>query len=372
MNAPSVGFAQTEIIGNGQYGTVGERLIANGMDVSVLRPYVAEDGQSYVTVNQEPQLITNAATLRKDEWARFDSAVIRAARQRLRAWNDVSNMAGTYGGFNGMGTMVLEHETMSDPGEAHVNFDGIVEGNADQPLFQLEGLPLPITHCDFYFSARRLAISRNMGTPVDSAMAEAAGRRVAEQVEKTLIGTATGLTLSPTNVAEYGATPKVYGMTNYPDRVTKSDVTAPTATGWDPATTLGDVLDMLDSLYDNNFYGPFMLYHSTDWTQYMDGDYYRLETSGAVAPTKTLRNRLREIDGITDVRRLDFLTNTFTLLLVQMTPDVIRAVNGLNMTTVQWETQGGMRVNFKVMAIHVPQIRSDYGGNCGIAHGTTS
>jgi len=41
-------------------------------------------------------------------------------------------------------------------------------------------------------------------------------------------------------------------------------------------------------------------------------------------------------------------------------------------TTVQWESQGGMRLNFKVMAIQVPQLRADYSSQSGIAHGTTS
>jgi hypothetical protein len=39
---------------------------------------------------------------------------------------------------------------------------------------------------------------------------------------------------------------------------------------------------------------------------------------------------------------------------------------------VQWETVGGMRLNFKVMAIQVPQIREDFNGNCGICHATTA
>jgi hypothetical protein len=55
-----------------------------------------------------------------------------------------------------------------------------------------------------------------------------------------------------------------------------------------------------------------------------------------------------------------------------MTSDVARAINGMDITTVQWETQGGMRVNFKVMAIQVPQIRSDFNGRTGIVHATTA
>jgi hypothetical protein len=72
------------------------------------------------------------------------------------------------------------------------------------------------------------------------------------------------------------------------------------------------------------------------------------------------------------VRRLDFLPNTFTLLMVQMTSDVARAIIGMNITTVMWEERGGFMKNFKVMCILVPQIRADYDDRCGYVHATTA
>lgn len=310
--------------------------------------------------------VANATSLRKDEWVSLDTVVLRAARQRLRAWADLS-AANSYG-LNGMARTVLEHETMSDPGEAQVDMDGLTEGRTDSPRFQLEALPLPITHSDFWFSSRKLAISRNSGTPLDTVMAEAAGRRVAETIEKTLIGVQTGLAFG--SDARYGRTSQVYGYTNFPGRVTFSSVVSPALVTWKPSDTIGNVLAMRELLYDQNMYGPFMLYHSADWDQYFDGDYFALATSGMAAPNQTLRQRLSAIEGIQGVRRLDFFTTPFSLVLVQMTADVARAVNGMDITTVQWESQGGMRLNFKVMAIQVPQLREDYNGNCGICHGT--
>jgi hypothetical protein len=366
-----------DMIHNGQaHGDVASRLLSSGGDFRSLRPWLGEDGKSYVTVNTgtdgkgqpryEAVPTSNSATLRKDEWIRFDEVVIRAARQRLRAYADLRN-ANVYGGFDGMSSMILEHETMSDPGEAFVDFDAMTEGNRDAPLFQLEGLPLPIIHSPFWFSSRRLMISRKLGTPLDTAMGEAAGRRVAEEIEKMTIGSIAGPSLSPGNVSDYGSTPRVYGYTNFPDRVTKTDVTAPTASGWTPEQAVDDILDMINSLNNNKFYGPFKCYHSTDWSQYMDKDYSDAKGDN------TLRDRIGAIDQIDGPPvRLDFLEDTFTLLLVQMTPDVARAVNGMEIRTVQWQSMGGMRLNFKVMAIQVPQLRSDFDGNTGIAHGTTS
>jgi hypothetical protein len=60
------------------------------------------------------------------------------------------------------------------------------------------------------------------------------------------------------------------------------------------------------------------------------------------------------------------------MIMVQMTPDVARAVNGMDITTVQWESVGGMRLNFKVMAIQVPQLRADHYGSCGVLHAVST
>jgi hypothetical protein len=55
-----------------------------------------------------------------------------------------------------------------------------------------------------------------------------------------------------------------------------------------------------------------------------------------------------------------------------MTADVADAINGMEITTIQWSSAGGMQKNYKVLGIQVPRLRSDYSGNTGIVHGTTS
>ena len=393
---------QDYILNRAGFGEVGEQLATCRFDTGLLRPYLDERGRALVTVNSgrydsdgkpilkteyfkkyvDAGIVENASTsLRKDEWIMLDQAIIRAARPRLRAWADLA-ASNSFGGFDGMAKMILEHETMNDPGTAVVDFDGMTPGRTDSPRYQLEGLPLPITHSDFWFSSRRLAQSRNSGTPLDATMAEVAGRRVAETIEKTLIGIIGGPIYGDSThygndgaSAETARVPKVYGYTNFPARITKSDLTVPDGTN--PEATLADVLEMRELLYDNNFYGPYMLYHSTDWDKFLDNDYFVDGTGMGVSSgtSKTLRNRLRDIEGVADVRRLDFLdkaTNPFTLLMVQMTSEVARAVMGMGFTTVQWESMGGMRRNFKVMTIQVPQLRADFYGKTGILHAITS
>jgi len=417
-------YTHTDFVLNGQgHGPLGEVLQGVRFDPKMLRPYynnhgvrcvdkfvgmvynhnakgndpqyVAKYEQTPISVLQAQGInspVFNAVALRKEEWIQLDTVVLRAARYRLRAWSDLT-AANSFGGFNGMGKLILEHETQSDPGEALVDMDGLTESRTDSPQYQLQGLPLPITHSDFWYSARRLAVSRNSNTPLDTTSGETAGRRVAEMLEKTVIGVIPGIAYGGTGTPYsagygYGRASQVYGYGNFPNRITTTAFYKPTGngrsgTGWKPSDTLQDVLNARNLLYANKFYGPFMVYASPDWDPYMDNDY--ILTGGNVA-TQTLRERLKLIDGIADVKRLDFMFTSqqtgpgtdattffpFTLMLVQMTPDVARAVNGLDLTTIQWQTKGGMMLSFKVMCIQVPQLRADFYGNCGILHATAT
>ena len=338
---------------------------SGGESKPLLRTYLVNDLR-----NMGLQLppVVNATTLRKEDWIQLDRKVQRAYRQRLRAWDDLKN-ANSFGGFNAMGKMTLEYQAMSDPGEAVVDMDGRTAGRTDTPLFILRSLPLPITHSDFGFSSRELQVSRNSDTPLDTVMGEAAGRRVGEMTEDITIGNVTGVTYA-TQTAGPGThtgTSTVYGYTNFPQRLTKTNFTAPTTTNG--PTTYAEVLAALDQLYAQFSYGPFILYHSIDWTQYMHSPF---STAGGNHPGETLRTMLLKNPDIQDVRRLDRLTSTFTLIFVQMTSDVAEAVNGMDVTTIQWEEKGGLELCFKVMAIQVPRLRSDYSSRTGILHGTTT
>ena len=350
-----------DFILNGQAcGDVAATLMQSQFDVNALRPYQGSDGRSYITVNEggKPKavpLVNATATLRKDDWKILDEAVVKAAKPRMRAVADLRGRGLTYNIPNGMGKTVLETETMSDISAATISMDGLRESDADRPVFELTNLPLPIIHKDFHFSARQVMASRNGGSPLDTSTAELAARRVAESAEQLLLGVADSYTYG-------GGT--VYGYTNMLGRLAKT-ITSPEASTWTPAITVQEVLEMRGQSQAKFHYGPWVMYTSPDWDVYMDDDY------SSAKGDLTLRDRLKKIDGIEDVRTLDYLTD-YDIVLVQMTSDVVREVVGMDVTTVQWETKGGMQLNFKVMAILVPQVRKDQNGNTGIVHGSVA
>jgi hypothetical protein len=55
--------------------------------------------------------------------------------------------------------------------------------------------------------------------------------------------------------------------------------------------------------------------------------------------------------------------------MVQMSMDTIQAVTGMDITTVQWQTEGGFEVHFKVLCMLLPRLKCDYYGLSGILHG---
>ena len=132
----------------------------------LLRNYLVQD-----LLNQGFRLpqVANAATLRKEVWIEMDKRIVRAARQRLRAVQDLES-ASSYGGFNAMARMTLEYQAMFDPGEAVVDMYANTDARTDTPLFILRSLPLPITHADFGYTERELMVSQNSDTPFDMVM----------------------------------------------------------------------------------------------------------------------------------------------------------------------------------------------------------
>lgn len=356
------------IINGEANGSVAQRLLKFGGDPGALRPWIGKDGRSYVTVNRNgkpTKIVTNApASLRKDEWVLLDEALLTVARQRLRAWGDLMSRGLRVNIPNGMAKTVFQYQNMSDISAATLSMDGLRESDRDRPNFDLVNLPLPIAHKDFSFSLREIMASRTatntLGTAgsgvaaIDTTTGQIAARKVAEEVEKLLLGVTASYTYG-------GGT--IYGYTNFPSRATKS-MTAPT--GSNAPTTLNEVLDMKAKSQLLKHYGPWMIYNSPSWDQYLDADYI---LSGGTSTNQTLRERLKKIDGVLGVMTLDYLP-TKTMLMVEMNPEVIRGVVGMELTTLDWESNGGMEQNFKVMMIGVPQLRADQEGNTGIVHGT--
>ena len=354
-------ISNSYVLNGNPSGPVAERLDQVNWDIGALRPWRGQDGNTYMTITQNGKpvnvRIQNATTsLRQYDWLQIDKAVVKAAQPRLKAVADLRSRGLTYGIPNGMAKTMLQTETMSNINDAQISMDALHKGPTDRPEFETMNLPLPIIHYDFHYSLREVKASREGGTPLDTATAEMAGRKVAEAAEKLLLGKWTPAAY------KYGGG-SITGYTNFADVLTQT-ITSPATSGWTGQTLLGELLEARQSSMDAYHYGPWVLYVGPSWDQYLDQDWSTLKGDG------TVRERIAKLNGIESIITLDYLT-TYEMLLVQMTSDVVRLVEGMDITTVAWESQGGFLLNYKVMAIIVPQLRSDINDRTGIVYCST-
>jgi hypothetical protein len=349
-------------------GEVANQILSNGqMNLGVMRPFVGSDGRAYVTIykggdtsnpaNWITRSINTNATLRRDEWKQLDEALLLASRYRLGGIEDLISNGLTFQLGNAMGTTVLEWHDVNDGMEASLTMDGVTRGNGDRPKFQYNYLPIPVLHVDYEINARVLAASRSLGNPLDTTAAEMAARRIQEKLE-TMLFTNTTYAFGETDSRTRNS---IYSYVNHPDRNTVNlsihwNHSAMTAAG-----ILQDVLEMKQSSINAYHFGPWMLYIPTAYETVLDDDY------DTQTPGTTIRERILKIAGIKGIKVIDTLPGD-NVLLVQMTPDVVRLVTGLGLQNVEWNTEGNWVTKYKVIAIQVPQIRSDQSGRSGIVH----
>jgi hypothetical protein len=350
-----------------------EKLLDADMDAGILRPWHDPvTNKAYVTMfnkatkQSENRFVAHRnqisnATLPHEVWIMIDQNVTRAAQTRLRIVADLIGAGLTFAIPNAMGVPVLMTQRASRTGTAVVAMDPAMKGPNDRHIFDSVNIPLPVTFADWGFSARELAISRRGGLPLDVAMGEDQGRAVAEELEKMAIGNS-----SAYDQFTFGGG-TIYGISDFPSRITFT-ITAPTAGGWVPSTLIGQLLSARQSLIGKKKYGPYVLYMAPAWARYLDQDY--LSTTAGQTTTITLRERLLKIAGFSEIRELDTLGAVWDILILQMDTETVREIVGMPITTVMWEEQGGLAQSLKTMCIQVPQVRADYDGNCGIAHGS--
>lgn len=316
-----------QAMGNFLATSPGKLLAANGWDIRVLRPVLRDNG-----------VIRANDLLRKDEWKALDEAVVPVARRQLGAIEDL-RAAGLVRNLGTLGVLIDEYEALSDIEAAEQNMSGVAPGQRDLATFTLNSVPIPITFRDFQIHLRHLEASRRSGSGIDTTNAELCASRVAEKLEDQLF--------NGSNVAIGANT--VAGYTTASSRITGSLTgdwsTFPTVTG---ENILSDVLDMIADAEDENYFGEMQFYVPVAYMQVLRND---LKANS----DKTILQRLEEIDAFGGVRGTTSLSAE--VVGVHLRRDVVDYSEAAGITTVQWDEDGGMVQNFKVMAASAPRIK---------------
>ena len=307
-------------------GDVATKLLANNMNLSALR--------------------TNAL-LTRDEWKTFDDAIIGVTREELRAVADVINAGLTYQITNALASTSLHWEMSGDTKGAEISMSGKSESANDRPTFTEASMPLPLTHKDWFLNIRTIEAVRSGRSQLDTFLAEAAARAIAVSQEDTLFN----------GVSVGGQNGNIPGYRNFEHRNTRVGVNWETATGQE---IVDDILRTIDILIALNFTEPFTFYVTYKAMSHLGTDF-------KAASDKTILQRVREIPGVGAINPSTRMKAGETITL-QMSRQVLDMVIGLQPTTVQWETAGGLETHFKVLSMMWPRLKTDQTGRSGIVH----
>lgn len=316
--------------------------------------------------------VWNTNALPRQLWVHMLREVVDVFREPLAAYAAI-RAKGTVPGVDIYRSATIEYEAVNDPGEVIEDMDVISDGRTDSPVFKTRSKPLTVIYGSFHFSDRRLRIAEGGGRSLSTMMHRFLTRRIAERVEDNTIGLVTGRTfgtLSGNYANAHDGTSTDYGMITHPARIQYTSFTSYTVAGWTPELHYNQVLNAIQTMRDNNFYGPYDLFYSSPWFQYLNRQF---SVEGGNNASETLLSMLLKIQGVSSVRTLErWTTANKVAMLNNQTDTTVRAVDAMAPTLVQWDGMGGAKRNFRLMASQSVLWQYDYNGVLGVLDGTAS
>lgn len=378
----NAGAGAGSALDGGLGGGVAHKLMSTNFNVGALRPFIdPKDMKSYVTINKKNHVLAaNNATLLRDEWKNFDDVIIRAFQEDLTFVSSIMAKGLTYNLGNPLGTTVVIHQNMSNAMKAQMAMDANVQNQGDTPEFGEGGVPIPIISSGFNIDIRFLNASRQSQVPLDTTNSEFGARANAEWLENLTLfgkGDITDLekrTLDFSNTTVTAALRYTYGSYKIDGVFSKDEaVDYSLANDWLAAATTGkqivaDVIAMKQALTEQGYGGDAVLHLPSYLSSRLSEDYKASEASSTI----TIMQRLEAIRGVTyefhdSIGRITPGAGQYiNMAMIAMRSDVIRMIDGFDSMLVQWDTQGGMNTNYRILTIKVPELRTRQAGDCGI------
>lgn len=301
--------------------------------------------------------------LAEDQQKLIDDSVVRVGLDRLQVTADIMSEGLTYDiGQSFWGVTQLQWDMQSEAGGAKRTMEPRARGENFIIDRTPTVIPVYLTWDTFELGIRTLSASQRAGgLPLDTTLIEQATRRVNEAIEDATIN---GI---PTPV--FGST--VYGLLNAPNANTYQYTGGE---AWDAAGKTGqeilnDVLAMVALAVADKHYGPYNLYVNTAYDIALNKNW----SDGVTTFPITVRQRLEQMmfgGRALQVKVADQLPANRTVL-VQMTKDVLDIVTGQEPTVISWDQDGGLGMNWIVLACMIPRVKTTYTSQSGIVVGNT-
>lgn len=293
----------------------------------------------------------------------IDDTVLRVGLDRLSVVADLMGDGLTYDiGQSFWGTTQVQWDEQSEAGGAKRTMEPRARGENFIIDRRPKILPVYLTWDTFELGIRTLSASqRGGGVPLDTSLIEQATRRVNEAIEDAAIN---GI---PTPV--FGS--EVPGLLNAPNAnaYQYAGGEAWDAVGKTGQEILNDVLAMVTLAVGDKKYGPYTLFVNTAYDIVLNRNW----SDGVTTFPTTIRQRLEQMNfggQPLRVRSADMLPANRTVLM-QRTSDVMDLVIGQEPTVISWDQDGGLGMNWIVLACIVPRVKTTYTDQSGIVTGNT-
>jgi uncharacterized linocin/CFP29 family protein len=295
----------------------------------------------------------------KDTQELIDDAVVRVGRERLAVVDAMLSAGLTFNIDDPLSVLEVYWEKLSEAGHAQRTMIPGARGEDQRRDYSGTTIPIYATWDDFSLPIRMLRASIRNGTPLDTNGIEMATRNVNVGVEDAAINGA-GLTV------DANTTPGLINETNV-NKQEFVDTEAWTHANHSGQDILQDVLNMVGVLQADKKYGPYTLFVNTTYSNELEFNF----GDGVTTQPQTTRNRLLQLNNLSNIVTADLFPDD-TVVLAQMTSDVMDVIVGQGPVPVTWDGPGGWEKHFVILAFMVPRFKSDYDGNSGICVGTPS
>lgn len=343
-----------------------ENLFTDINGVCKSRPFIDADGKSKISVykgtgdykdsKNYKTLQTNAtAIFTPEEWTEIDKTLREVAAARATNIKLLKDKGLVYNLSNPFAAEEYKYLKIADGHDADVSMNFKTERDKDKQAVKPGTVPIPIISWLWDFDIRDLQMSRTYGRNLDLQGGKVGARKIAEKLEKMLFGAEK--TVFDDKI--------LYSIPTFPDKNVGS-ISDWSNTSTTTATIIANVLNLKKLSIIAKHYGPWILFISNDFESRMDDDFL---PGASTYSNLTVKERILKIGGIMDVIVSDFLPSK-TAALVQMSTDTIELVNGLELTTVQWENKGNIMFTMLSFVVQSVVLKSDFNGNSGIVVGT--
>jgi len=301
---------------------------------------------------EDGELVTNAgeSTLRKNEWEELTRKMIREYQKNTILINDIRS-AGLTSRLGGLGTIIAQWQREGDTTGAQVDMDARTQAKNDRPEYDLQGIPVPITHKSYTVHTRNELASQRSGFGSTSQRSGSlAAIKVAQANEQMILDGVPGLKVQNN---------EVFGYRTHPERIQGNTSADWAAAGG--AAIVADALAIVDLMTQDLITDPITMYVSYDiWTN-LQNDYSPDKGSN------TIKDRVLAIAQIASIKPARYL-NEGEVLAVTLNSQTIDLAIAQDTSNVQWNDISLFETEYKVFNSLVPILMPTMAGRLGVAH----